>query len=244
MSLPENFQFEKTFEVSAFQVHPNGNLSLCSLADLLQEVAWRHADSQGFGRNLLEQQLMWALSRIEIKVNQFPHWGDSLRIFTGGRGQAGAFAFREFMVWNEKKEVVARAMSSWLLVHTEKKRILKPESVLPSSLFNPQAAPSWQPSKLEASGPELARKLIQVQHSDLDLYNHVNHTSYIRWVENIAADRGLFPSSISINYLAECKASEQILLTLLGEDFSPFIQGKVDGKLVFEAQLKREKILI
>ena len=240
MRLPENFQYEKFFEVGAFQVHPNGNLSLCSLADLLQEIAWRHADSQGFGRNLLEQQLMWALSRIEIKVNQFPRWGDSLRIFTGGRGQAGAFAFREFMVWNQQEEVVARAMSSWLLVHIEKKRILKPESVLPSSLFNPQAAPSWQPIKLEASGPELESKLIQVQHSDLDLYNHVNHTSYIRWVENMAAARGLFPISISVNYLAECKASDQVSLILIGAETSPFIQGKVEGKLVFEAQIKCE----
>lgn len=240
MSLPENFQFEKFFEVGAFQVHPNGNLSLCSLADLLQEIAWRHADSQGFGRNLLEQQLMWALSRLEIKVSQFPRWGDSLRIFTGGRGQAGAFAFREFLVWNQQEEVVARAMSSWLLVHIEKKRILKPESVLPSSLFDPQAAPDWQPIKLEASGPEIASKCIQVQHSDLDLYNHVNHTSYIQWVENIVAGRGLFPTSISVNYLAECKASDEVCLTLIGADSSPFIQGRVEGKLVFEAQINCE----
>lgn len=237
MSFPENFQYEKSFEVGAFQVHPNGNLSLCSLADLLQEIAWKHADSQGFGRNLLEQQLMWALSRLEIKVSQFPRWGDSLRIFTGGRGQAGAFAFREFLVWNQQEEEVARAMSSWLLVHTEKKRILKPESVLPSSLFDPQAAPTWQPAKLEASGPELAKEILVVQHSDLDLYNHVNHTSYIRWVENIAAARGLFPSQIAVNYLAECKADDQVDLSLLGSDSSPFIQGKVAGKLVFEAQI-------
>ena len=112
MSLPENFQFEKSFEVGTFQVHPNGNLSLCALADLFQEIAWKHADFQGFGRNLLEQQLMWVLSRLEIKVSQFPCWGDSLRIFTGGRGQAGAFAFREFLVWDQQEEVVARAMSS------------------------------------------------------------------------------------------------------------------------------------
>ena len=237
MSLPENFQFEKSFEVGAFQVHPSGNLSLYALADLFQEIAWKHADSQGFGRNLLEQQLMWALSRLEIKVSQFPRWGDSLRIFTGGRGQAGAFAFREFLVWDQHEEVVARAMSSWLLVHIEKKRILKPESVLPSTLFDPQTAPTWQPAKLEASGPVQSSKLIQVQYSDLDLYNHVNHTSYIRWVENIAADHGLFPSQIAVNYLAECKADDQVDLSLLGSDSSPFIQGKVAGKLVFEAQI-------
>jgi acyl-ACP thioesterase len=237
MSLPENFQFEKFFEVGAFQVHPNGNLSLCSLADLLQEVAWIHADSQGFGRSLLEQQLMWALSRIEIKVNQFPVWGDSLRIFTAGRGQSGAFAFREFMVWDQREQVVARAMSSWLLVHIEKKRILKPESVLPSSLFDPQSAPTWQPAKLEAAGPVQGSQHIQVQYSDLDLYNHVNHTSYIRWVENIAAEFGLFPNQLTVNYLAESKAADQVQLTLIGAPNSPFIQGRVGEKLVFEAQI-------
>jgi len=237
MSLPENFQFEKSFEVGTFQVHPNGNLSLCALADLFQEIAWKHADSQGFGRNLLEQQLMWVLSRLEIKVSQFPCWGDSLRIFTGGRGQAGAFAFREFLVWDQHEEVVARAMSSWLLVHIEKKRILKPESVLPPFLFDPSLAPIWQPAKLEASGSLQANKFIQVQYSDLDLYNHVNHTSYIRWIENIAADSKLFPSQIAINYLAECKAGDQVELLLLGSDSSSFIQGKVEGKLVFEAQI-------
>ena len=237
MSLPENFQFEKSFEVGTFQVHPNGNLSLCALADLFQEIAWKHADSQGFGRNLLEQQLMWVLSRLEIKVSQFPCWGDSLRIFTGGRGQAGAFAFREFLVWDQHEKVVARAMSSWLLVHIEKKRILKPESVLPPFLFDPSVVPIWQPAKLEASGSLQANKFIQVQYSDLDLYNHVNHTSYIRWIENIAADSKLFPSQIAINYLAECKAGDQVELLLLGSDSSSFIQGKVEGKLVFEAQI-------
>ncbi len=238
MSLPENFQFEKVFEVGAYQVHPHGGMRISCLADFFQEIAWKHADSEGFGRSLLEQQLMWALSRIEIKVSQFPRWGDCLRIFTGGRGQAGVFAFREFLVWNEQEQVVARAMSSWLLVHIEKKRILKPESVLPSALFNPLDSPSWQPIKLESSGPIQDTSLIQVQHSDLDLYNHVNNTSYIRWVENRVAVQGLFPSQIAINYLAECKAGDEVSLTLLGPDSSPFLQGRVLGKLVFEAQIE------
>lgn len=240
MILPENFQFEKVFEVGAYQVHPHGDMRLSCLADLFQEIAWKHADFEGFGRSLLQQQLMWALSRIEIKVSQFPRWADRLRVFTGGRGQTGAFAFREFLVWNEQEEVVARAMSSWLLVHIEKKRILKPESVLPSELFNPLDSPSWQPIKLEPSGPLQDTRSIQVQHSDLDLYNHVNNTSYIRWVENIAAAHCLFPNRLSVNYLSECKASDEVRLTLLGDDSAPFIHGVVDGKMVFVAQVKLE----
>ena len=236
MMLPEDFQFKKGFEVGSYQVHPSGKISLCSLADLLQEIAWKHADSEDFGRTLLEAKQMWVLSRFEIQVSQFPCWGDQLRLFTGGRGAARAFAFREFMVWNEREEVVARAMSSWLLVHTETKRILKPELVLPPQLFDPSKAPSWQPEKLQALGPVLDTRELVVQYSDLDVYHHVNNTSYIRWVENLLAEKGIFPANISINYLAECKEGETILLTLSGAGAERFVEGRVGEKPVFIAK--------
>jgi acyl-ACP thioesterase len=235
--LPEDFQFKKDFEVGSYQVHPSGHISLCSLADLFQEIAWKHADSEGFGRTLLDANQMWVLSRFEIQVSQFPSWGDKVQLFTGGRGAARAFAFREFMVWNEQEEVVARAMSSWLLVHTETKRILKPELVLPPQLFDPSKAPIWQPEKLQALGPVLDTRELVVQYSDLDVYHHVNNTSYIRWVENLLAEKGVFPSNISINYLAECKEGQTVSLMLSGEGSARFVEGTVDYKSVFLAKL-------
>ena len=237
MMLHEDFQFKKDFEVGSYQVHPNGQISLCSLADLLQEIAWKHADSEDFGRTLLNEKQMWVLSRFEIQVSQFPSWGDRVRLFTGGRGAARAFAFREFMVWNEHEKVIARAMSSWLLVHTETKRILKPELVLPPQLFDPSKAPSWQPEKLQAQGEILDARELVVQYSDLDVYHHVNNTSYIRWVENLLAEEGIFPATISINYLAECKEGETVLLTLSGVGGERFVEGRVGEKSVFLARI-------
>jgi medium-chain acyl-[acyl-carrier-protein] hydrolase len=237
MMLPEDFQFKKDFEVGSYQVHPNGQISLCSLADLFQEIAWKHADSEDFGRSLLDEKQMWVLSRFEIQVSQFPSWGDQLRLFTGGRGAARAFAFREFMVWNEQEQVIARAMSSWLLVHTETKRILKPELVLPPQLFDPSKAPSWQPEKLQTQGEILETRELVVQYSDLDVYHHVNNTSYIRWVENLLAEKGIFPATISINYLAECKEGETVLLTLSGVGGERFVEGRVGEKSVFLAKI-------
>ena len=237
MMLPEDFQFKKDFEVGSYQVHPSGQISLCSLADLLQEIAWKHADSEDFGRTLLDEKQMWVLSRFEILVSQFPSWGDQLRLFTGGRGAARAFAFREFMVWNEQEQVIARAMSSWLLVHTETKRILKPELVLPPRLFDPSNAPSWQPEKLQAQGEIFDTRELVVQYSDLDVYHHVNNTSYIRWVENLLAEKGIFPATISINYLAECKEGETVLLTLSGAGGERFVEGRVSEKPVFLAKI-------
>jgi acyl-ACP thioesterase len=238
VSLPENFQFTKDFEVGSFQVHPNGKIRLTCLADLLQEIAWRHADSADFGRNLLESKQMWVLSRLDIKVEKFPKWGDRLQLFTGGRGAEKLFAFREFMVWDQNQQVVARAMSSWLLLHTESKRIQKPDLVLPADLFDPRNAPAWQPEKLVVNGELTTQEEIQVRQSDLDLYHHVNNTSYIRWVENFLADVGFFPGQISINYLSECLSGDKVLLFLFENGLEKYIEGKVGNKAVFVARVR------
>jgi acyl-ACP thioesterase len=237
MSLPENFQFTREFEVGSFQVHPDGRISLTSLADLLQEIAWRHADSADFGRNLQESQQMWALSRIEIKVHRFPRWGDKIRLFTGGRGADKLFAFREFMVWDQNEEVLVRAMSSWLLLNSETKRIQRPEQVLPPELFDPTQKPEWQPEKINVVGELIGSEEIRVRHSDLDLYNHVNNTSYIRWVENFLADQSLFPSGILVNYIAECREGDIVALNFFQKEGEKTLEGKIGTKTVFTAKV-------
>lgn len=237
MMLPEEFQFTREFEVGSFQVHPNGQISLTSLADLMQEIAWRHADSADFGRNLLDSHQMWVLSRLEIRVLKFPKWGDRIRIFTGGRGSEKLFAFREFLVWDQNQQVLARAMSSWLLLHTETKRIQRPEQVLPAALFDPAKKPAWQPQKLTTEGELIGKEEIKVRQSDLDLYNHVNNTSYIRWVENFLADHGFFPTQLSINYLAESLSGDVVEVSFYENESGKCLEGKVGGKSVFIAKV-------
>jgi medium-chain acyl-[acyl-carrier-protein] hydrolase len=237
MSLPEDFQFSKEFEIGSFQVNPDGRLKLASLADLLQEIAWRHADSADFGRNLVESRLMWALSRMDIRVERFPKWGETVSIFTGGKGADKLFAFREFMVWDQEGKVLVRAMSSWLLLNMETKRIQRPEQVLSPQLFNPHLKPAWQPAKLSVSGEQLATEEVAVRYADLDLYSHVNNTSYIRWVENFLADKGIFPSNIIINYLAECVEGDYIVLSLFQSGEERCVEGRVADKVVFLAKV-------
>jgi medium-chain acyl-[acyl-carrier-protein] hydrolase len=237
MLIPENLQFQLDFEVGSFQVHPDGKISITSLADLLQEIAWRHADSADFGRNLLDSHQMWVLSRLEIKVTKFPKWGESIRLFTGGRGADKLFAFREFLVWDRNGQILARGMSSWLLLNSETKRILRPEQVLPPALFDPTTKPAWQPGKIVTEGELIAEEEIKVRLSDLDLYNHVNNTSYIRWVENLLFDQGIRPENIAINYVAECIQGDKVVLKLFEKESKFTIEGKVNEKIVFLAEV-------
>ncbi|MFC3417472.1 acyl-[acyl-carrier-protein] thioesterase [Algoriphagus hitonicola] len=234
--LPEGFQFSKAFEIGSYQVNPKGLIRLKDLGDLFQEIAWKHADSANFGRILLEKNLMWALSRLEIKLWKSPVWGQQITIYTGGRGIEKLYAFREFLVVAESGEVLARAMSSWLLVHTETKRIQRPAQVLTETLFSSSKPSEWQPQKVDLpSLPALVETEYVVQASDLDLYDHVNNTSYIRLVEDLLGSQNLTASTLLINYMAECKLRDQIQLSLYRLENSTYIKGQVSNRIVFLA---------
>ena len=236
MQEPDNFHYSKEFTVGSFQVHPNGKLRMNSLADLFQEVAWQHADSADFGRNLLQDNLSWILYRFDIKATNLPTWGESIKVFTAGRGVDKLFAFREFLITDLQGNPLARAMSSWVLLNIVSKKIHRAEQVLPVALFDPQLKPDWQPGRIRISGKLLFEEKLKVRFSDLDLNNHVNNTTYIRWVEDLFKDQQIDSSELLINYLAECVLGDQVKLELYKLENEFQIQGTVLNKPVFLAE--------
>ena len=238
MSLGDSFQYSLPFQVGSYQVHPDGKISLTSLADFLQEIAWRHADSADFGRNLMESNLMWVLSRLDIRVVKLPTWGEKIQAFTAGRGADKLFAFREFLVLDSNGEVLVSAMSSWLLLHSETKRPQRPEVVLPAHLFDPTQKPDWQPEKIRIQGEEIYQERLKVRYSDLDLNSHVNNTSYILWVENILRENNFSPNELLINYQAECILGDEVNLSLWKTEAGMLVHGLVGEKLVLLARAK------
>lgn len=232
------FQFHKDFEVRSYQVHPSGKLSLTALADLFQEIAWLHADSADFGRNLSAQQQSWILSRIDIKCVSLPSWGDPIHVYTTGRGVDKLFAFREFLVTNPQGKVLATAISSWVLMNMESRKLLRPEQVLPATLFDPLDQPDYQPERIRIKGELIYTEKLKVRYSDLDLNDHVNNTSYIRWVENILCENNCMHDNTLINYVAECTLGDELEISLWKNNEEYLIRGTVEEKAVFHARTK------
>ncbi len=235
----ESYQFSKEFEVGSFQVHPNGKLRLDSLADFFQEIAWRHADSDDFGRNLMKENLIWVLSKFDIKATSLPSWGAPIQVYTAGRGVDKLIAFREFLITDLKGNALASAMSSWVLLNTETKKLERPAQVLPAALFDPNLKPDWQPERIRISGELSFEDELTVRYSDLDLNNHVNNTSYIRWVEDFLKSNQIDAKNVLINYLAECKLGDKVKLSLWENESNFQIQGKVEDRAVFLAETLR-----
>ncbi|MGY6521973.1 MAG: acyl-[acyl-carrier-protein] thioesterase [Mongoliitalea sp.] len=231
----QSFQFEKDFEVLSFQIDPQGKLRWACLADMMQEVAWRHADSRDFGQNLFDLGYMWVMSRFEIKVDSLPSWGEKITVKTAGRGIDKLFALREFQVVNAAGNVLATAMSAWLLLDIQSKRPQRPDRVLPSELFAMVNDSSLTPAKVVTLPNMMDAGVIQVRYSDLDMNNHVNNVSYIRWVEDFMRERNWTIQAVLVNYQAEISAGQLIHLTHHSQEKQIIIEGRVEEKVVFSA---------
>jgi len=235
--VPNTFQFEKEFEILSFQIDPNGKLRWASLADLLQEVAWKHADSRDFGQQLFEKGFMWVLSRFHIKILEMPSWGKHIKIKTAGRGINKLFALREFEVENEEGKVIAKAMSAWLLLDIKSKRPQRPRQVLPSELFDDNPDDSLLPDKVNLAFEMELGKSFPVNYSDLDMNNHVNNVSYIRWIEDFCFENEIQFNELLINYISEAIMGEEITLIFHKSGKETFLSGIFNNRQVFLAKV-------
>jgi len=229
------FQFSIEAEVQSFQVRPDGKIWLHALADWFQEIAWRHANSGGFGTKINQSQLMWALARLEIKAKKLPTWGDRFKLYTAGRGVNKIFAFREFLLTDSEGEKLVEGMSSWLLLDSATKRPKNPEEVLPESLFNPKLKPNWEPGKIRVPNGDFSISQKKVEPADIDLYQHVNNTSYLRWAENLIYSEKEPAKHCLINYLSESHLGDELDIMQISTDLGHYLEGAIQGVKAFSS---------
>jgi medium-chain acyl-[acyl-carrier-protein] hydrolase len=237
LNTENTFQFEKEFEILSFQIDPNGRLRWASLADLLQEVAWKHADSRDFGQQLFEKGFMWVLSRFHIKVLEMPSWGQHIKIKTAGRGINKLFALREFEVEDGEGKIIAKASSAWLLLDIKSKRPQRPGQVLPSELFDDNPDNSLLPDKVYLEVEMEAGKSFSVNYSDLDMNNHVNNVSYIRWIEDFCFENEIHFNELLINYISEAIMGEEITVIFHKRGRESLLGGNFNTRQVFSAKV-------
>jgi medium-chain acyl-[acyl-carrier-protein] hydrolase len=212
---------ETKFHVASYECDFSGRLSLSALCQHFQEIAGINAEQLGVGyRMLKEEHLAWMLSRIIIRVNRRPRWGDDVVITTWPKGISSLFALRDFRLEDSKGDILVLGTSAWLLVDVLRRRPRKIES-LPVDLRYPGAPHAIDeiPGKLAGGRPGVAVYERTILPGDIDLNNHVNNTEYIRWVTDCFSP-DLFRSneirSLQLNYLEETLLGDILTITLDG----------------------------
>ncbi|MGD9302303.1 MAG: thioesterase [Desulfobacterales bacterium] len=215
-SMPELNIWKEAYQIRSYEVDCHHSLSVLSIFNFMQEAASRHAEALGVSiQQLLSENFTWLLSRLKIKIVSLPDWREQIQISTWPSGVQRLFALRDFEIRDTNNQIVADAISAWLVLDVQKRRPvrigpfverLKPlegDHILPDNL-----------DKLPGLEFRTHQKQFTVRYRDLDINQHVNNASFVEWLVESIPVKVLNTSVLSeleINFLAEAFYEDQIL---------------------------------
>jgi acyl-ACP thioesterase len=212
-------QFEKEYRVHVYETGPDGKLNLYSLFNYMQDIASDHAVKLGFGRDdLMRDNRFWVLSRIYAVITEWPVWEDSIIVKTWPNGTDKLFALRNYEVKFPDGRHIASGTSSWLILDLTTKKVQRPDSILSQYNFNliNERSPVRYATKIDPAAENgQVSPLFRIKVSDLDVNLHTNNVRYLKWAcdsYNLDFVINNEPQSAEINYLAESRFDEEIMI--------------------------------
>lgn len=204
----------RNYSVTSYDVNPKGNARLTALANYLQETAYNHASKLGLGyHDLADKNIAWILSRMRIRVSEYPIWDDVVSIETWPRGIEKLFALRDFRIFNADANEIGQAATCWLMVDTETHRPLRIPPDFIKFETRKDAIFDQTPAKINLPEHLKSCDVREVKYSDLDVVGHVNNVKFIEWcIDAIPPDITMHfnISDIEINFISEAKPGEKV----------------------------------
>jgi acyl-ACP thioesterase len=250
--------WEETCQVRFGSVDRSDRMTLASVFNFFQETAISHAENLGVGRDSMAQTgQAWVLSRMSVHIDRRPMYGETITVRTWPRGPERLFALRDYDIRDTRDIPAVRARSCWIIVDMEKRRPLRPQTVMEAIPQNEgiDALPSGGIGLAER--PNLLKKTERAAaYSDIDYNGHVNNVSYIQWIQD-ALDPALLENAsqmrLDINYLNEILPGQttEIWVAEFADDGIFAIEGRKSGgssegdtsggQIAFRAELRLKK---
>jgi acyl-ACP thioesterase len=186
---------------------------------MMHETAWSHVSYLKKGwQELQDEGFFWALAKLQLKIHKLPKWNDEIRIETWAKERESIMFLRDYEVFSETGELLCCAISEWMLVDYRANKIVRLEK-LNTHIDYPKDRLAFEgrvPRLLRLDFPENP-----IYHTaiitDLDMNQHVNNASYVRWVIDQFSYDFYNQSQISevvVNYINQLKCGEKYCVVM------------------------------
>ena len=211
------------------------------------EAAGNNADALGFSiPQLAARNLTWMLSRLRLRLREYPGWRADLVVETWPSGLSRLFALRDFRLRHDGR-VIGEAVSAWLLIDTVRRRPVRPENEVDwSKMIHPERALAVDWEKLppfpEAPGEGAREAELAVRYCELDVNLHATSLRYAEWLlESLPAEllASSVPGELDLDFQNEVGAGQRILsrsAPLGGGAFAHSLVRQADGVEVARAR--------
>ncbi len=231
----------ETIKITMSEADAGGRFKASAVLRVMQELAERNAVAMGAGREqLISQGICWVLYRLRFELKREIRLGETVTAVTWPAGIEGLFFKRFFRFEDEEGNLIGEAVTLWVLLEFERRRLLRP-----TALSMPVGANTERTSALALPGAlhmgELAEiETRRVRYTDLDINTHMNNARYADWALDAIAEGGKCPAirAMQINFIAEARADDRVTLRMRLSDSGAWIEGCRQGEMrpVFEVE--------
>jgi len=218
--IPNNTIWNETTQVKTFETDSLKRWKPAAFFQTMEEVATHHAASFGFTfKNMLEDKMVWILSRVKVQFEHFPMINDQVAVQSWSRGvQQKLFFGRDFIFSGESGERLAQAITLWVLFNPETRRIVFPQTLKGEYPSIPDKKVFDDPlDKINGAESFEDRLSFYAAYSSIDMMGHVNNARYVDWICDCFQQKlyaGAALRQIQINYLNEVKPGEGLSIAV------------------------------
>ncbi len=176
-------RIERTYRVRFDEAGPDGNLRSGGFLRFVQDLAWIHSESVGFGRDWYgERGLFWLVRGIELDILEPVEFGAELVVSTQVIGFRRVIARRKSEIRRAGSErIVGEALTDWVLLNDAGRPVRPPEEI-------PEAfgtVSDFTPLRVDPGVPHEAadERTFVVRRSDTDPMAHVNNAGYLDYLD-------------------------------------------------------------
>ena len=235
----------ESFQIRANEVDTAWKLRIPSLIHIMQEAAWNNSEALGASvKDLQKKGISWVMTHMALEINHLPRHRDIVFVETWPSGSRRSFVYRDYRIYNQHKELIGQASSSWLVLDLKSRRMSRVPLDMESIIQVPEGCTPLPrvEGKLPDAQAETSKKQFPVRWHDLDPNNHVSNSYYFQWaIESLPDDfiQQNHIKAIKLLIRAESALGDEISLTYGSVNSASFvheIRRVQDGKLLAQAQ--------
>lgn len=182
-------KFVKERRLKTYQCDRYGFLRPVSLMNKLQGLAGTHADMLGVGRDVCaSKNIAWVLTHMFVDIIDMPRAEEMLTYSTWPSSTGAVRSERDFEIRDEHGKLKIRAISQWVLIDLNTRRVARISDYFPDWNGLPERVWNREFDKCPDFVPTKSH-VMACRFDDIDLNQHINNAVYTVWAtESVGFD--------------------------------------------------------